>query len=67
MLQEQGKTHSEHIHERCREIIERKQIKSEYEAKYGIEITDRELQMLTPNDMGVVNETEEPKPTEDNE
>ena len=64
MLQEQGKTHGEHIHERCREVVERKQIKAEYEDKYGIEIDDREIQMLTPNDMG---DTNEPQPTEDNE
>ena len=47
ILQEKGKTHAEHIRERCMEIIERKTIKEEYEAKYGVEIDDRELQMLT--------------------
>jgi capsid protein len=51
ILQERGKTHSEHIRERCGEIVERKIIKEEYESKYGVEIDDRELQMLTPNDM----------------
>jgi len=50
ILQEKGKTHSEHIRERCMEIIERKSIKEEMEAKYGVEIDDRELQMLTPNE-----------------
>ncbi|MCW8802726.1 MAG: DUF1828 domain-containing protein, partial [Candidatus Bathyarchaeota archaeon] len=47
---EKGKTHSEHIRERCMEIIERKSIKEEMEAKFGVEIDDRELQMLTPNE-----------------
>jgi len=50
ILQEKGKTHSEHVRERCMEIIERKKIKEEYEQRYGVEIDDRELQMLTPND-----------------
>ena len=50
ILQEKGKTHAEHIRERCAEIIERKTIKEEYEAKYGVDIDDRELQMLTPNE-----------------
>ena len=51
ILQERGKTHAEHIRERCGEIVERKIIKDEFESKYGVEIDDRELQMLTPNDM----------------
>ena len=51
ILQERGKTHAEHIRERCGEIVERKLIKDEFESKYGVEIDDRELQMLTPNDM----------------
>jgi hypothetical protein len=50
ILQEKGKTHAEHIRERCMEVIERKQIKEEYEAKFGVEIDERELQMLTPNE-----------------
>lgn len=50
ILQEKGKTHSDHIRERCMEIIERKAIKEEMEAKFGVEIDDRELQMLTPNE-----------------
>ena len=50
ILQEKGKTHAEHVRERCAEIIERKTIKEEYEAKYGVEIDDREMQMLTPNE-----------------
>lgn len=51
LLQEKGKTHSEHIRERCMEIVERKLLKEEFESKYGVEIDPRELQMLTPNDM----------------
>jgi len=51
ILQEKGKTHSEHIRERCMEIVERKRLKEEFEAKYDVEIDPRELQMLTPNDM----------------
>lgn len=51
ILQEKGKTHAEHIRERCNEIVERKLIKAEVEAANpGVEIDDRELQMLTPND-----------------
>ena len=62
ILQEKGKTHSEHIRERCSEIIERKTIKEEFENTYGIEIDDRELQMLTPNEMAPVESTETPEP-----
>ena len=51
ILQERGKTHAEHIRERCGEIVERKIIKEEYEAAYGVEISDRELQMLNVNEM----------------
>lgn len=50
ILQEKGKSHGEHIRERCMEIVERKQIKEEIESAYGVEIDDRELQMLTPNE-----------------
>ena len=51
ILQERGKTHAEHIRERCGEIVERKIIKEEFEAAYGVEISDRELQMLNVNEM----------------
>lgn len=61
LLQERGKTYSEHIRERCMEVVERKIIKEEFEAKYGVEIDPRELQMLTPNDMP--QEEPEPQPT----
>lgn len=63
ILQEKGKTHADHIRERCAEIIERKTIQGEYESKYGVEIDDRELQMLTPNDT----KTEEAQTTENND
>jgi len=66
ILQEKGKTHAEHIRERCSEIIERKTIKEEFEQAYGIEIEDRELQMLTPNEMAPV-ETSEPPTNQDND
>jgi len=52
LLQEKGKTHAEHIRERCEEIAERKAIKAEVEARTNTKIDDRELQMLTPNEMG---------------
>jgi hypothetical protein len=52
ILQEKGKTHASHIRERCNEIVERKQIKAEVEAlNPGVTIDDRELQMLTPNEV----------------
>jgi len=62
ILAEKGRTHAEHIRERCNEIIERKTIKEEFETTYGIEIDDRELQMLTPNDMAT-NEAQDTTPT----
>ena len=65
ILQEKGKTHAEHIRERCGEIVERKIIKEEYESKYGVEIDDRELQMLTPNDMAPADMAPQPEQTND--
>ena len=63
ILQERGKTHAEHIRERCGEIVERKIIKQEYETKYGVEISDRELQMLNVNEMPEA----EPEPSQTND
>ena len=52
ILQDQSKTHADHIRERCNEIVERKIIKAEVEAANpGVTIDDRELQMLNPNEM----------------
>ena len=67
ILQEKGKTHAEHIRERCGEIVERKIIKEEYESKYGVEIDDRELQMLTPNDMAPADMAPQPEQTNDSD
>jgi hypothetical protein len=64
ILQEEGKTRTQHYNERCAEIVEREEIKAEWEKRTGIQIDSREMQMLTPNDPA---ETEETITTQDND
>ena len=45
-----GKTYEDHIRERAREVALRKLAKEEAEDLYGVEIEDREMSMLTPNE-----------------
>ena len=51
LLKRDGKTLIPHLKERLYEIVQRKRLKAEYEARYGVEIDDREIFMLTPNEM----------------
>lgn len=53
-----GKSLEDHYRERATEIALRKLAKEEAENTYGVEIDDREMAMLTPNDM-----SEAQKPT----
>lgn len=45
-----GKTYEEHIRERAQEVALRKMAKEDAEKLYGVEIDDREMCMMTPND-----------------
>jgi hypothetical protein len=50
-LAERGKSIEDHYRERAVEIVARKRIQEEVEKATGIEIDDREMQMLNPNEM----------------
>jgi len=50
----------QHYVQRAEEIAKRKIIAAETSAKYGVEIEDREMAMLTPNETAE-NNTDEPK------
>jgi hypothetical protein len=67
LLKRDGKTLVPHIKERLWEIVQRKLLKQEYELKYGVEIDDREIMMLTPNEMAEPDEIETPVKSNDNE
>ena len=56
-----GKTLEEHLRERAEEIALRKVIAKEVGAKHGVEIEDREMAMLTPNEQP----KEEPQTTKE--
>lgn len=47
-----GKDLKTHLYERAEEIAMRRVVADEVGAKHGVEIEDREMAMLTPNDMG---------------
>ena len=66
LLKRDGKTLVPHIKERLWEIVQRKLLKQEYELKYGVEIDDREIMMLTPNEMAEPDEIETPDKSDDN-
>ncbi len=59
ILASRGKTVEDHYIERAREIVLRKQAQAQAELESGLEIDDREMVMLTPND--------QPDPPEDDE
>lgn len=44
------RTLEQHLRHRLDEVVMRKTLKKEYEAKYGVEIDDRDLMMLNPNE-----------------
>ena len=46
-----GKTYEDHIRERAQEIALRKMAAIEASKLYGVEVEEREMAMLTPNDM----------------
>jgi len=50
LVEMRGKSADEHYMERAEDIAMRKMAKKAAEEKYGIEIDDREMSMLTPND-----------------
>ena len=56
-----GKTYEEHIRERAAEVALRKLAAAEAAELYGVPVDDREMAMLTPNEM------QQPRPTDDNE
>jgi hypothetical protein len=58
-----GKTYEEHIRERAQEVALRKLAAAEATALYGVEVEDREMAMLTPNEMQQSNQEEQSKPT----
>jgi capsid protein len=53
-----GKSYEDHIRERAIEVAKRKIIAAEVGKEYGVEIDDREMSMLTPNEQPN-NETDE--------
>jgi len=56
-----GKSYEDHIRERAVEVAKRKLIAAEVGAEYGVEIDDREMSMLTPNEQPNT-ETDESNP-----
>ena len=65
ILREKKRKVRAHFDERCAEITLRKQVKEEWEQKTGISIDEREMLMLTPNEMAEDSTTNEE--TEDEE
>jgi len=53
-----GKSYESHIRERAEEIALRKLIAAEVGKQYGVEIDDREMSMLTPNEQQQTNDDE---------
>lgn len=63
ILGQYGRDWREHIRERAEEIAYRKLVAAEVGAAYGVEIEDREMMMLTPNDQA----STDAEPTNQNE
>lgn len=55
-----GKTLEAHYQERAQEVALRKLAARKAQEIYGVEIDDREMAMLTPNEMPAPNQTEQP-------
>tara|TARA_R110000803_G_scaffold24227_3_gene58640 strand:- start:2476 stop:4035 length:1560 start_codon:yes stop_codon:yes gene_type:complete len=66
IMQEMGKTYENVVTQRAVEIATRKRIQREVEAATGEQIDDREMQMLTPNEMAPSGDDEQPT-TQENE
>lgn len=50
LLEAEGKTYEDHLSKRIDEIVKRKQAIAEAEATHGVQIDEREVVMLTPNE-----------------
>jgi hypothetical protein len=55
-----GKTLEAHYQERAQEVALRKLAARKAQEIYGVEIDDREMAMLTANEMPTPNQTEQP-------
>lgn len=62
-----GKSLEDHYKERAKEVALRKLAKEAAEAEYGVEIDDREMSMLTPNEQPDNLSNEEPDQSENRE
>jgi hypothetical protein len=70
VIEANGRDIEEFTRERANEIVLRKLIAAEVGAAAGVEIEDREMAMLTPNEMGEQGDApdmEEPNPIEEDE
>jgi hypothetical protein len=70
VIEANGRDIEEFTRERANEIVLRKLIAAEVGAAAGVEIEDREMAMLTPNEMGEHGDApdmEEPNPIEEDE
>jgi capsid protein len=70
VIEANGRDIEEFTRERANEIVLRKLIAAEVGAAAGVEIQEREMAMLTPNEMGEQGEApdmEEPNPIEEDE
>jgi hypothetical protein len=63
ILEAQGTTLTEHYTERAEEIAQRKVIAAQIAQKYNVVIEDREMVMLTPNEMSQQQSTPNEEPT----
>ena len=63
ILEAQGTTLTEHYTERAEEIAQRKVIAAQVAQKYNVVIEDREMVMLTPNEMSQQQSTPNEEPT----
>lgn len=62
-----GKTYEDHIKERAQEVALRKIAAAEASALYGVEIEDREMSMLTANEMAKPESPDAPEPSKPND
>ena len=69
ILAEKGTTYEDHTRQRAMEVVTRKKIQEEFEAEFDVQIDDRDMLMLTPNEMAEPQEEtqEEDEPIKDDE
>jgi capsid protein len=65
LLKRDGKSLIPHLKERLYEIVQRKLLKEQYEQEYGVQIDDREMFMLTPNEMAENNSNNQENDSEE--